>query len=61
MVSGTISMWTLRVGLGILMGRYWGLGVLGVWIAMCIDWLLRVTLFVVRFKGHKWETMGIKD
>ena len=61
MVSGTVSMWTLRVGLGILMGRYWGLGVLGVWIAMCIDWLLRVTLFVVRFKGHKWETMGIKD
>ena len=61
MVSGTISMWTLRVGLGILMGRYWGLGVLGVWIAMCIDWLLRVTLFVVRFKGHKWETMGVKD
>ena len=61
MVSGTISMWTLRVGLGILMGRYWGLGVLGVWIAMCIDWLLRITLFVIRFKGHKWETMGIKD
>ena len=61
MVSGTVSMWTLRVGLGILMGRYWGLGVLGVWIAMCIDWLLRVTLFVVRFKGHKWETMGIKN
>jgi putative MATE family efflux protein len=61
MVGGTVSMWTLRVGLGILMGRYWGLGVLGVWIAMCIDWLLRVTLFVIRFKGHKWETMGIKD
>ena len=61
MVGGTVSMWTLRVGLGILMGRYWDLGVLGVWIAMCIDWLLRVTLFVVRFKGHKWDTMGIKD
>ena len=61
MVGGTVSMWTLRVGLGILMGRYWGLGVLGVWIAMCIDWLLRITLFVIRFKGHKWETMGIKD
>ena len=61
MVGGTVSMWTLRVGLGILMGRYWDLGFLGVWIAMCIDWLLRVTLFVVRFKGHKWETMGIKD
>ena len=54
-------MWTLRVGFGILLGRYWGMGVLGVWIAMCVDWLLRVTLFVLRFRGHKWETMGVKD
>ena len=61
MVGGTISMWTLRVGFGILLGRYWGMGVLGVWIAMCVDWLLRVTLFVLRFRGHKWETMGVKD
>lgn len=61
MVSGTISMWTLRVGLGILLGRYWGVGVLGVWIAMCVDWLLRITLFVIRFRGHKWETMSVKD
>lgn len=61
MVGGTISMWTLRVGFGILLGRFWGLGVLGVWIAMCVDWLLRVALFVIRFRGHKWETMGVKD
>ena len=61
MVSATVSMWTLRVGFGILLGRYWDFGVLGVWIAMCVDWLLRVALFVIRFKGHKWETMGVKS
>ena len=61
MVSATVSMWTLRVGFGILLGRYWGFGVLGVWIAMCVDWLLRVALFVIRFRGHKWETMGVKS
>ena len=61
MVSATISMWTLRVGFGILLGRFWGFGVLGVWIAMCVDWLLRVALFVVRFRGHKWETMSVKE
>lgn len=61
MVGGTISMWTLRVGFGILLGRYWGMGVLGVWIAMCVDWLLRVALFIIRFRGHKWESMGVKD
>ena len=61
MVSATVSMWTLRVGFGILLGRYWGFGVLGVWIAMCVDWLLRVALFVIRFRGHKGETMGVKS
>lgn len=61
MVSATVSMWTLRVGFGILLGRYWDFGVLGVWIAMCVDWLLRVALFVIRFRGHKWETMGVKS
>ena len=61
MVSATVSMWTLRVGFGILLGRYWGFGVLGVWIAMCVDWLLRVALFVIRFRGHKWETMSVKS
>ena len=61
MVSATVSMWTLRVGFGILLGRYWGFGVLGVWIAMCVDWLLRVALFLLRFHGHKWETMGLRE
>jgi Na+-driven multidrug efflux pump len=61
MISGTASMWTLRVGLGILLGRFWGMGVLGVWIAMCVDWLLRVALFIIRFRGHRWETMGIRE
>lgn len=61
MVASTVSMWTLRVGLGILLGRYWGFGVVGIWIAMFADWVLRAALFVPRFHGHKWETMGLNN
>ncbi len=61
MVVSTVSMWTLRVGLGILLGRYWGFGVLGIWMAMFADWVLRVAFFLPRFHGHKWETMGIRE
>lgn len=61
MVASTISMWTLRVGLGVLLGRYFGFGVLGIWMAMFADWALRAALFVPRFHGHKWETMGLKN
>ena len=61
LIVSTVSMWTLRVGLGVLMGRFWGFGVLGIWMAMFFDWILRAVLFIIRFRGHKWETMGIKE
>ena len=61
MVVSTVSMWTLRVGLGVLLGRFWGFGVLGIWMAMFADWALRVSFFLPRFHGHKWETMGIRE
>ena len=61
LVASTVSMWTMRVGLVILMGSYWGLGVLGIWISMLVDWVMRIAFFVPRFMGHKWEIMGIKE
>ena len=54
-------MWTLRVGLGVLMARAWGFGVLGIWMAMFFDWIFRAVFFVVRFRGHRWETMGLTE
>ena len=61
LVVSTVSMWALRVGLGILLGRFWGFGVLGIWMAMFVDWTLRVALFIPRFRGHKWETMALRE
>ena len=44
-----------------LLGRFWGFGVLGIWMAMFADWALRMAFFLPRFLGHKWETMGVRD
>ena len=33
-----------------------GWGAVGVWIAMVIDWLCRVTCFVTRFRSGVWKT-----
>ena len=61
MIVSTVSMWTMRVGFGILLGRYLGFGVVGIWMAMFADWTLRIAFFLPRFYGHKWENMGIRD
>ena len=49
------SMWIFRLGFAYLLGIHMGLGLMGVWIAMTIDWVFRGICFTVRFKGHKWE------
>ena len=61
LLVSSVSMWTLRVGLGVLLCRAWGLGVLGVWLAMYADWILRAALFTARYLGHRWETMALRD
>ena len=58
MVSSIIIMWVFRIGLAYVIGGLMapmGLGVLGVWIAMTIDWLARAVANCVRLKSGRWQ------
>lgn len=61
MLVSVLSMWTVRVGLGIVLVRFCGAGVMGIWYAMLVDWAVRIAFFMPRVLGHKWETKGIKE
>ena len=54
MIISIVSMWLFRVIASYVLGRFMGLGLFGVWIAMTIDWLVRAVAFVVRYKQEKW-------
>ncbi len=60
MAVSSVSMWTMRVGFGILLGRILGYGVVGIWMAMFVDWFLRIAFFVPRFRGRRWESMALE-
>lgn len=55
MITSILSMWFCRIVLSYVLGRYMGLGVLGVWIAMTADWLVRSIIFMTRFVRGKWK------
>lgn len=61
MLTSSISMWTFRVVLGVLMARTFQMGVLGMWYAMFVDWVARSIVFVLRYRGHRWETKALRD
>ena len=54
MLVSIFSMWIFRVGSSYVFGIMLGLGVLGVWIGMFVDWAARSVMFVWRFKSGKW-------
>jgi Na+-driven multidrug efflux pump len=65
MVVSTLSMWIVRVGcaylfsleslniLGITIPGF-GLGIMGVWMGMVCDWVVRAVLYSIRFMRGTW-------
>lgn len=74
LVVSMFSMWTFRVALsyvfsleavnvfGLFSFPGLGLGPLGVWVAMTVDWVFRTIFFVIRYLSGKWLTVykGLK-
>lgn len=57
MYTGILSMMIFRLGSAVLFGIVLNLGIIGVWIAMGMDWLARSVAFSVRYAGGKWRTI----
>ncbi|MDQ0201196.1 MATE family efflux transporter [Neobacillus ginsengisoli] len=53
-IASLLSMWLLRVVLGYILGITLGFGIIGVWVAMIVEWGARGIIFARRFKGKKW-------
>ena len=55
MLASILSMAVWRLGFSYLLCVRMGWGAVGVWIAMIIDWICRVTCFVIRFRSGVWK------
>ncbi len=61
MVVSMVSMFVFRIGLSYVLANPTGLalGLLGVWLAMFIDWIVRDVAFVIRFIQGKWMNIHV--
>ncbi len=49
-----VAMWAARVGLGYLLTIPLGFGIAGVWLAVNVEWAIRLVLFRPRLRSGKW-------
>lgn len=54
MICSVVSMMLLRLASGYALAVMFGLGAIGIWIAMVGDWLCRTICFALRFHGTRW-------
>lgn len=54
MLTTLVSMALCRIVMSYVLGRYMNLGLVGVWIAMIMDWTVRMIVFSWRFAGNRW-------
>lgn len=62
MFTMVISLFTtigVRLILSILLGIVLDLGVIGIALAMCLDWTVRGVIFWIRFRQGKWKTYRV--
>lgn len=54
MTVSICSMWICRIVLAYIFSLNFGLGLMGIWIAMTVDWLVRAIFFSTRVLSGKW-------
>lgn len=60
MLIAIVSMWTFRIITAYIFSYAFHLGLIGIWIAMTIDWTFRAVCYMLRYRGGKWETIMLK-
>ena len=60
MVTSILSMIVWRMGLSWILCVNMGMGAVGVWLAMVVDWICRVTCFAIRFASGAWQKSAMK-
>ena len=61
MTISMVSMWVFRVAMSYVLGLWLGWGLLGVWVAMVLDWVVRSIAFLWRWAGGKWQQARVID
>lgn len=55
MMVSSSSMLLFRVGAAYIFANAFNLGIIGVWVAMVSDWVIRMTIFIIRYRSGKWQ------
>jgi len=61
MIVAVASMIFVRIAFAYIWGVHFGLGIMGVWISMYMDWIVRGAFYLNRVRNGKWQGRGVAE
>lgn len=61
MTVSIFSMMAFRVVFSVILGIHLGMGALGVWLAMILDWSFRMVFFILRWRKGAWKRLRLVE
>lgn len=58
-LTAFVGLWLFRVAVGYTLGKIFRMGVYGIWIGICFDFVVRSLMYSHRFKVGKWKYMRV--
>ena len=59
MIVSVSCMLLCRVGFSYILGIVLGMGVVGVWLGMFGDWIVKGIIFIIRYRSRKWQNFRL--
>lgn len=59
MITSFIGIWAFRILITVLLNMLFHMGIMGVWIALCLDYIIRAIMYMIRFRRGKWKQIVI--
>lgn len=53
------GVWVVRLGASLLLVSVLRMGLLGAWLAMALDWLVRAAYLIARFRRGRWKEVSV--
>lgn len=61
MYIGGLGLWGIRLPLSFVFGKWMGMGIVGVWLAMIVDQMVRFTLSYLRYRAGRWKEIRLLE
>lgn len=58
-ITAFVGLWLFRIAIGYVLGKTMGMGIYGIWIGICFDFVVRSFMYTYRFKQGKWKYLMV--